>query len=198
MTILPPTFAKSIEIALSAQQQRVLALLLALAPVLVLVWMFVVAMMDMLDYHAQLSVLKRDRAIYEDLIEGLPQRKLTIEEIGRSGAFDAFFVGLNAQDVGRQLDARLTQLLSANHAMVAEHNVTAPAAEGAVVAVTEHLVFTCDIEALTHILHQIGQAKPVLFVDHLAITDVAGEAREHGPHILNVDMLVSGYKRPFP
>jgi hypothetical protein len=198
MRMLRPNFAKPIEIALSAQQQRVLAVLLAMAPLLVLAWMFAAAVTDMLDHHAQLAVLKRDRAIYEDLIEGLPQRQLTIAEIGRSGALDVFFVGVSAQDVGRQLDTQLTQLLNADHAVVAEHNVMAPVAEGTVVAVTEHLVFTCDIEALTRILHQIGQARPGMFVGHLAIADVAGETRARGPHILNVDMLVSGYKRPFP
>ena len=137
MRILRPRFAKPVEIALSAQQQRVLAVLLAVVPILALAWMLATALTDMLDYHAQLAVLKRDRAIYQDLIEGLPQRKLTIEEIGHSGALDAFFVGLNTQDVGRQLDARLTQLLNANHATVVEHNVAAPAGEGTAVAITD-------------------------------------------------------------
>jgi hypothetical protein len=198
MRILRPRLLKSIDVNLSASQQRLLAIFITAVPLLLLAWTAGFALSDMLDYHGRLAVLKRERAIYEDLIRGYPARKLTIAEIGHSGAQNAFFAGLDSQDAGRQLDRRLQQILLASHVTASVHDVGANANSAAVVALSEHLAFSCDIESLTHILARIAEERPLLFVDHLAITDVAGEARERGPHVLNVDLLVSAYKRSGP
>jgi hypothetical protein len=187
--------ARPLEFELTAPQQRVLAVALLIAPLLILVWILFSALSDQSDHHARLEVLKRDRAIYEDLVAGLPERKLTIEEIGHSGVEDAFFVGATPQDVGRQIDGRVEQMLNREHVTPGEHSLEVKPEQGSATLVVEHVSFSSDIETLTHILYRLSQSKPFLFVDHLAIEDLAGNTDPHLPHVLNVKLLVSGYRR---
>ena len=121
--------------------------------------------------------------------------KLTIEEIGHSGVEDAFFVGATPQDVGRQIDGRIEQILNREHVTPGEHSLEVKPGQGAATLVVEHVSFSSDIETLTHILYRLGQSKPFLFVDHLSIEDLAGKTDPHLPHVLNVKLLVSGYRR---
>ncbi len=194
MKISRSQLIKPVEIELSDFQQRILAVCLAAVPLLLLTWIAGSALSDMIEYHARLAVLKREDAIYEDLIQGYPARKAAIEEVRRSGIQDAFFLG-GDRSATRLLDQRVGRVLATSHVVADVHQVGVVDGSSQVSTLREHLEFSCDIGKLTQILSAVAASRPLLFVDHLSITDVAGEARPRGPHILKVDMLVSAYKR---
>lgn len=196
MTGFTRKLTSSVEIRLTAAQSRALALSLSAIPCLVVLWIVVGAFLAMQEHHARLGLLKQDQATYEALIADLPQRKMTIEEIRRSGVENAFYAPASAQEFGRQLQMSVGQLLSVAHVTATESTVRIEADDAPVVRASEHVAFVTDIATLTQILYRLALARPVLTVDHVAITDLAGEARERGPHALAVDLVVTGYRRP--
>jgi hypothetical protein len=177
-------------------QRRLFAIALATLPLIAVVAAIVAAVADLSEHHSRIAVLRRERATYQRLIADQPRYMQEIAAIKASGAEDALYAPSPVSAVAAKIQAAIAQAAKSAGTSPKLTNVSAESQPAsAYTGISEHVMFTCDVETLTRVLHQLALSKPSLFVEHLAIDDPGQNAAPTGPHQLNVDMVVTGYVR---
>ena len=186
----------SFEFNPTQRQKRLFALTLAALPMVAIIVAVAGAVRDLSAHHARMAVLRRERAAYEQLVADEPRHLQEVAEIRASGAEDALFPPAQVSAIAAKIQAAIAQAVKSGGTSLKQESVSAESQpSNAFAGISEHVAFTCDIESLTRILHQLALSKPALFVEHLAIDDPGQDAPLAGPHQLNVDMVVVGYMR---
>jgi hypothetical protein len=186
----------SFEFTPTGLQKRLFAIALAALPVIAIVAAIFGAVFDLSAHHARVAVLRRERATYEQLVVDQPRYAQEIAEIKASGAEDALFRSSQVSAVAAKIQAAITQAAKSAGTSLKQASVSVESQPiSSFTGISEHVAFTCDIETLTRVLHQLALSKPALFVEHLAIDDPGQDGALTGPHQLNIDMVVTGYVR---
>jgi general secretion pathway protein M len=186
----------SFEINFTPFQQRLSAIALAAIPISLLVMVLFQAIAGWIAHHERMAVLDRQLATYRELIDDQPRRAQQLAEFKAAGVQGAFFAGTSASSAASQIQNSVGQIVKSAGGAVTQSDVRVEAQpDSPVVRIAQHLRITCDIAALTKILHQVERARPSLFVDRLAIDDPGQSTVSSGPHQLDVDLSISSYLR---
>jgi general secretion pathway protein M len=186
----------SFEINLTPFQQRLFAIGLAAIPILLLVVVLFEAISGWIEHHERMGVLDRQLATYRELIDDQPQRAQQLSEFKAAGVEGAFYAGTTASSAASRIQSEVGQFVKSAGGTVTQSEIRVEAQpDSPVVLVAHHVRITCDIAALTKILHQIERARPSLFVERLSIDDPGQASVSSGPHQLDVDLSISGFLR---
>jgi hypothetical protein len=186
----------SFEIILTPLQKRILAIALAALPVCLILVILAGAIGGWSEHHARMAVLERERLTFKQLIDDLPRRTQEIAEIKNSGVRQYIFSATQVSAISGQIESDVAQAVKSVGGTMTQSNAQIVSdADSPADRISEHVAFTCDISGLVRVLHRIAEARPALFVDQLTIDDPGQGAPLAGPHRLNVNMIVTGYRR---
>jgi hypothetical protein len=186
----------SFAINLSALQQRILAVTLALLPAIALVVLVVGTVLQWSAHHSEVAILKQQLADYQNLVRTAPEWRRDIEAMRSATASNRyFFTADQSSQAAGEVRAKAVGIVTKNGGTVQQSNVELKVAgENEPTAYHATISFSADIAALTRILYQLRRTRPYLFATQLAIHSSAPAiSTTMGPNRLQVDLVVVGF-----
>ncbi len=169
-------------LTLEASKGRYLALTLLLVVVLIVYllgvhWWFVA---PHLDYASQMSDLREQQLKFRETTAQRPQIETQLAEVS---AFEknnlAFLTDADANSAFSSLTQKLTQVVTMRAADATRCSISSKqpinlAQEELYLRVIAQVRMRCDMETFAHIVYDLENSNPYLFVDQLAIFKQAG------------------------
>jgi Type II secretion system (T2SS), protein M subtype b len=188
------------EFTLTALQKRIAAVSLAAILPLCAILILLSAISDWREHHARMTTLVRERKTYRQLVDGMPGQVDAFMKLKASGIDQSLFPATTPASNSEQIRNRVSNSIKGACGSPGRARVGARAGRDTpVVIIQADIVFACDIEGLTKVLHQFASARPLLVVDKLRIDDlhrgIDAWAPLHAPNQLQIELVVSGFMR---
>lgn len=188
-------------VELPARRQRVLALALLLALVL-LVWSLVISpFWTAASLHGErVAMLKRQAAAMQGLVEAAPKFDAEAKRLAAMPEIQLLTYSAEQPALAvAQLQGQLSQLFAEAPASLTSSQVIPETREGALTKIALQLTALSDMKALVKALHGIAAARPLLKVEKLVLRDPDGNwgltVQGKVQSKLQVDIIVSAYMR---
>jgi hypothetical protein len=185
-----------VDLSLSRTQSRAAAIALLLVPVMIALWIGVSLIRERNLHHAAIEKLLVQRADDELAIRRQPLLDKKIAELRTAaGGAPLFYSRSQSSDATTRMETALTAIVSRNkgtqfHCNVEFHDT----GENHVQELRASITLAADISALTHILYDIRQSRPLIFVNGISIkSSVPARSALTAPNTLQVEMTVVGY-----
>ena len=185
-----------VDLSLSRTQSRAAAIALLLVPVMIALWIGVSLIRERNLHHAAIEKLLVQRADDELAIRRQPLLDKKIAELRTAaGGAPLFYSRSQSSDATTRMETALTAIVSRNkgtqfHCNVEFHDT----GENHVQELRASISLAADISALTHILYDIRQSRPLIFVNGISIkSSVPARSALTAPNTLQVEMTVVGY-----
>ncbi|GEM_PF-5793176 len=185
-----------VDLSLSPVQSRAAAVALALVPVALLAFAGVALVRDRSLHHAAVERLLTERETDRQAIGDEPLLAGKIAEMRSTvGGAPLFYIHSQSSDAAVRMESAITAIASRNKAAQFHCNVEfRDLGESQPQELRATVTLHADITALTHILYDLRQAKPLLFVDSLSVkSDAPPGAALTAPNELQVEMTILGY-----
>ncbi len=153
------------------------------------------------EHHRRVERLLVERETYRAATEAAPEWQARIAALRKDEAGGALFYPLaQSSRAATQMETVLDGLVARNGGTVLHDNVELHDSGGdAPQELRATASFNADITQLTHILHDLRRARPLLFVDRLEVKsapDAQGKAQLAGPNKLQADATIVAYLGP--
>jgi hypothetical protein len=185
-----------VDLSLSRTQSRAAAIALLLVPVVIALWIGVSLIRERNLHHAAIEKLLVQRADDELAIRRQPLLDKKIAELRTAaGGAPLFYSRSQSSDATTRMETALAAIVSRNkgtqfHCNVEFHDT----GENHVQELRASITLAADISALTHILYDIRQSRPLIFVNVISIkSSVLARSALTAPNTLQVEMTVVGY-----
>jgi hypothetical protein len=185
-----------LELSPSRLQSRVAALALAFVPLALLVFAAAMLVRDRSFHHEAVLKLLMQRQADELAIRNEPLLQKEIADLrSAAGGAPLFYANSRSSDATSRMEAALTAIVSRNKGAQFHCNVEfRDTGENQPQELRASMTLRADIAALTRILYELRQAKPLLFVDSLSIkSDARPGTALTEPNGLQVEMTVVSY-----
>lgn len=189
------------KLVLSAQRQRVLALVLLAGVLLLAVQLVLWPFWEAAQLHGQrVALLRRQVQAMEGLVEARPAFEAAVAKLAGNAELQALTLsGDSAAIGGAQLQGQLTQILTAAPASVTSAQLLPEETAGGLALVRMQMAAETDMRGLVSALHAIGGARPLLAIDRIAVRDPDGVFAMKPEKVLSnrltVEMVVSARMR---
>lgn len=189
------------KLVLSAQRQRVLALVLLAGVLLLAVQLVLWPFWEAAQLHGQrVALLRRQVQAMEGLVEARPAFEAAVAKLAGNAELQALtLAGDSAAIGGAQLQGQLTQILTASPASVTSAQLLPEEKAGALTLVRMQMAAETDMRGLVAALHAIGGARPLLAIERIAVRDPDGVFAMKPEKVLanrlTVEMVVSARMR---
>lgn len=189
------------KLVLSPQRQRVLALVILAAVLLLAVQLVLWPFWEAAQLHGQrVALLRRQVQAMEGLVEARPAFEAAVAKLAGNAELQALtLAGDSAAIGGAQLQGQLTQILTASPASVTSAQLLPEEKAGALTLVRMQMAAETDMRGLVAALHAIGGARPLLAVERIAVRDPDGVFAMKPEKVLanrlTVEMVVSARMR---
>lgn len=189
------------KLVLSAQRQRVLALVLLAGVLLLALQLVIWPFWEAAQLHGQrVALLRRQVLVMEGLVEARPAFEAAVAKLAGNAELQALTLsGDSAAIGGAQLQGQLTQILTAAPASVTSAQLLAEETAGGLALVRMQMAAETDMRGLVSALHAIGGARPLLAIDRIAVRDPDGVFAMKPEKVLSnrlaVEMVVSARMR---
>jgi len=185
----------SIVLTLTPLHQRLVALALALIPLVAALFWVSSLVSDVTDHHERLGLLKLERANYAALIDNAPEWKRDIDAFrAASAGAQLFYAGNASAAAGPQAETALANIVSSNGGTILHTSLDAARPGDGPSVLRASVAFEASIADLTKILHAVEAARPLLFPQALMVRRPEHAARQ-GPTKLDVALSVSGFAK---
>lgn len=189
------------KLVLSAQRQRVLALMLLAGVLLLALQLVIWPFWEAAQLHGQrVALLRRQVLVMEGLVEARPAFEAAVAKLAGNAELQALTLsGDSAAIGGAQLQGQLTQILTAAPASVTSAQLLPEETAGGLALVRMQMAAETDMRGLVSALHAIGGARPLLAIDRIAVRDPDGVFAMKPEKVLSnrltVEMVVSARMR---
>jgi len=189
------------KLVLSAQRQRVLALVLLAGVLLLAVQLVLWPFLEAAQLHGQrIALLRRQVQAMEGLVEARPAFEAAVAKLAGNAELQALtLAGDSAAIGGAQLQGQLTQILTAAPASVTSAQLLPEETTGGLTLVRMQMAAETDMRGLVSALHAIGGARPLLAIDRIAVRDPDGVFAMKPEKVLSnrltIEMVVSARMR---
>ncbi len=189
------------KLVLSAQRQRVLALVLLAGVLLLAVQLVLWPFWEAAQLHGQrVALLRRQVQAMEGLVGARPAFEAAVAKLAGNAELQALTLsGDSAAIGGAQLQGQLTQILTAAPASVTSAQLLPEETAGGLALVRMQMAAETDMRGLVSALHAIGGARPLLAIDRIAVRDPDGVFAMKPEKVLSnrltVEMVVSARMR---
>ncbi|MFN9541937.1 MAG: type II secretion system protein GspM [Alphaproteobacteria bacterium] len=189
------------KLVLSAQRQRVLALVLLAGVLLLALQLVIWPFWEAAQLHGQrVALLRRQVLVMEGLVEARPAFEAAVAKLAGNAELQALTLsGDSAAIGGAQLQGQLTQILTAAPASVTSAQLLPEETAGGLALVRMQKAAETDMRGLVSALHAIGGARPLLAIDRIAVRDPDGVFAMKPEKVLSnrlaVEMVVSARMR---
>lgn len=189
------------KLVLSAQRQRVLALVLLAGVLLLALQLVIWPFWEAAQLHGQrVALLRRQVLVMEGLVEARPAFEAAVAKLAGNAELQALTLsGDSAAIGGAQLQGQLTQILMAAPASVTSAQLLPEETAGGLALVRMQMAAETDMRGLVSALHAIGGARPLLAIDRIAVRDPDGVFAMKPEKVLSnrltVEMVVSARMR---
>ncbi|MFN8947677.1 MAG: type II secretion system protein GspM [Alphaproteobacteria bacterium] len=189
------------KLVLSAQRQRVLALVLLAGVLLLALQLVIWPFWEAAQLHGQrVALLRRQVLVMEGLVEARPAFEAAVAKLAGNAELQALTLsGDSAAIGGAQLQGQLTQILTAAPASVTSAQLLPEETAGGLALVRMQMAAETDMRGLVSALHAIGGARPLLAIDRIAVRDPDGVFAMKPEKVLSnrlaVEMVVSARMR---
>jgi hypothetical protein len=189
------------KLVLSPQRQRVLALVILAAVLLLAVQLVLWPFWEAAQLHGQrVALLRRQVQAMGGLVEARPAFEAAVAKLAGNAELQALtLAGDSAAIGGAQLQGQLTQILTASPASVTSAQLLPEEKAGALTLVRMQMAAETDMRGLVAALHAIGGARPLLAVERIAVRDPDGVFAMKPEKVLanrlTVEMVVSARMR---
>lgn len=189
------------KLVLSAQRQRVLALVLLAGVLLLALQLAIWPFWEAAQLHGQrVALLRRQVLVMEGLVEARPAFEAAVAKLAGNAELQALTLsGDSAAIGGAQLQGQLTQILTAAPASVTSAQLLPEETAGGLALVRMQMAAETDMRGLVSALHAIGGARPLLAIDRIAVRDPDGVFAMKPEKVLSnrlaVEMVVSARMR---
>lgn len=179
------------EVSLSPQQQRIIAIVLALVPVSGLILIATSFVTLQIERHSQAQLLVRELSRERAVLSGAPGWHEHLTHMRSSPNWQNLFISKGAQP------GAITALITSAGGKIQQSGLNRMEASGAI-EIDEHVVFSADTEQLTRILQTMAGLHPVCVVRSIAVQG-AGDATPGSPadpKALQIELIVATFERP--
>lgn len=192
------------KLVLSAQRQRLLALVLLAGVLLLAVQLVLWPFWEAAQQHGQrvqrVALLRRQVQAMEGLVGARPAFEAAVAKLAGNAELQALTLsGDSAAIGGAQLQGQLTQILTAAPASVTSAQLLPEETAGGLALVRMQMAAETDMRGLVSALHAIGGARPLLAIDRIAVRDPDGVFAMKPEKVLSnrltVEMVVSARMR---
>lgn len=188
-------------LTISPIMQRVVALGLALALVIIPGAMVVLPLWSASTLHAgQVAMLKRQVRTMQSLADAAPKYERLAKQLAADPQAQLLtFSAPQSTLAVAQLQGQLGQILATAGAAVTTSQPMPEQANGALVKIAVQTTLEGEIKAIKAALEAVGAARPLLRIEKLTIRDPDGDwtnpPHSNAPNKLQVDLVVAAYMR---
>jgi hypothetical protein len=190
----------SFDLTLTALQQRIAALILALVPLLLIAAGIVSFVSAQIAHHERVALLVRELNYYKAILHEEPRWRAQLATVRSSYLWQNLFLSdAKSTAVNGISGNRLTQIVTSAGGTVLQSSIDKKdAGQDGAGEVDENIVFTADITTLTHVLYELRAPTPLFVLRRLSIRDLEGglSGPRTVPNPLHVELTVAGYVRP--
>jgi hypothetical protein len=181
------------DLTFSPAQQRGFAVLLLLLPLTLILASVASWMSSRAEHHKHVALLKREIAEYRAILDTGPAWKQRLAQINHSA--NLLLDEPQAQAATLDLQNKVTTLISRDGGKVVQSAAQISAPDGNEAARLQDMVgVDATMEALTHILQDLQQQRPLMLVSRLSIRAPDNEPPGTAP-ILHAELSIDAFLR---
>ncbi len=181
------------EVSITPFQQRLIAIVLALAPLFAIGAMLFSFVIAQIDHHARVALLVRELAQERALLAHSSQWEDRLAQTKSSPIWQGLFV----QSAPNGQASAVARIVSNAGSTVEQSSVKRIESDHATEQ-NEHLVFKADINTLSQILFELRRSQSLFVIRALSVQDLEAtqSTPRSVPNALNVELTVTGFVRP--
>jgi hypothetical protein len=190
-----------VRVTLSPKRQRILALALLAAAILVVLQFVLMPFLASSRLHGErVSMLRSQLQAVEALIAARPALEKGAAALEGDKVLQTLTLSAESAAIGgAQLQGQLTAILTDAAASVSSAQLLPEEKVGPLTRVRLQMVAETDMQGLVRVLHAIGGARPLLVIERLSVRDPDGVFAMKPETVvvnrLQVEMVVSAHMR---